>query len=192
MFRKLSSFTIMAVIILPLFITACEPTHDLNLEPDPKEGGTVSGSGSYGQGEEVTILAEPEEGYEFEHWALEDGEILSTNSEHSLKIERFREIKGVFSRKSYRVSLTSNIEDVSLSGAGSYEHGKEAEVRAMEKDNFTFVMWMEDGEKASDKKTYRFEVTRRPGINGHKRARYRIKRNDPERRHHRLPFTGQR
>ena len=159
MFRKLSSFTIMAVIILPLFITACEPTHDLNLEPDPKEGGTVSGSGSYGQGEEVTILAEPEEGYEFEHWALEDGEILSTNSEHSLKIERFREIKGVFSRKSYRVSLTSNIEDVSLSGAGSYEHGKEAEVRAMEKDNFTFVMWMEDGEKASDKKTYRFEVT---------------------------------
>ncbi len=155
MFRKLSIFPIMAI-ILSLFLTACEPTYELNLKADPDEGGRVSSS--YGQGEEVTLLAEPEEGYEFEHWALKDGEILSTNSEHTLKIEQDREIKAVFSRKSYRVSLTSNIEDVSLSGAGSYEYGEVAEIKALEKNNFTFSMWIEEGEIISDKKNYRFEV----------------------------------
>ncbi len=151
MFRKLSIFPIM-VIILSLFLTSCEPTYELKLEADPEKGGRVSGSGNYGQGEEVTVLAEPEEGYEFEHWALKDGEILSTSSEHTLKIERYREVKAVFSRKSYWVSLTSNIEDVSLSGSGSYEHGEEAEVRALEKNNFNFVMWVENGKEVSDKK----------------------------------------
>lgn len=144
MFRKLSIFPIMAI-ILSLFFTACEPTYGLNLEADPEEGGMVTGSGSFRQGEEVTFLAEPEEGYEFEHWVLEDGEILSTDNKHTLKIEEHREIKGVFSRKSYRVSLTSDIDGVSLNGAGFYEHGEEAEITVLENNNSTFVIWIEDG-----------------------------------------------
>jgi len=158
MFRKLFIFSIIAIII-SLYITACDSTHELNLQVYPEEGGSIFGGGSYGQGEEVTILAEPEEGYEFEHWVSEDEEVLSTSREHTLKIERSKDIKAVFTRKSYRVRLKSNIENVNLSGAGSYEHGEEAEVRALEKDNFTFVKWVEDGEKVSNEKSYRFIVS---------------------------------
>lgn len=47
------------------------PQHTVTLTVTPDNGGTVSGAGTYYEGDNVTITATPNEGYEFSGWALE-------------------------------------------------------------------------------------------------------------------------
>ncbi len=52
------------------------PLYSLELLAEPLEGGTVSGSGEYPEGEVVSVSATPNEGSEFLHWRI-DEEIIS-------------------------------------------------------------------------------------------------------------------
>ena len=48
----------------------------VTLSADPEEGGTVSGAGEYAYNDEITVDAEPNDGYEFVNWT-KDGEEVS-------------------------------------------------------------------------------------------------------------------
>jgi len=60
--------------------------HTISLISSPDGGGTVQGSGRYEEGTEITIVATPEEGYEFINWT-ENGEFISENPEYSFSID---------------------------------------------------------------------------------------------------------
>lgn len=54
----------------------------LELFANPTKGGTVSGSGNFANGSEVTVIATPNAGWEFLNWKDADGTVLSTEAEY--------------------------------------------------------------------------------------------------------------
>ena len=67
----------------------------INMAPSKGEGGKVSGGGIYEHGQEVTVKADPEDGYVFESWMKDGGEI-STNKTYKFAIEKDIELKANF------------------------------------------------------------------------------------------------
>ena len=59
-------------------------TVTLNVLPNPNAG-EVTGAGSYEEGETVTITASAAEGYTFEQWQDEAGQMLSTDATYTFK-----------------------------------------------------------------------------------------------------------
>lgn len=62
---------------------------------NPLEGGTVSGAGTYPQGQTCTLTATANEGYAFANWT-EDGEIVYTNPDYSFTVESDRNLVANF------------------------------------------------------------------------------------------------
>ncbi len=62
------------------------------------EGGSISGSGTgyYEFQTELTLTAEPDEGYKFDGWDV-DGELVSTNAQYTFTVSRATEVKALFS-----------------------------------------------------------------------------------------------
>lgn len=59
---------------------------DLTLAADPIEGGTVEGEGTYTGGTPVTITATPNDEWLFANWTDDDGNVFSTNAEHTFNM----------------------------------------------------------------------------------------------------------
>lgn len=72
-----------------------QETHTITLSVDPGGGGEVEGEGTYVEGEEVTVIAIPAEGYEFNNWA-EDGEEVSDSKVFSFTVTNDRELVANF------------------------------------------------------------------------------------------------
>ncbi len=53
-----------------------QPIYTLTLEANPQEGGTVSGGGSYEQGDTVIVSAVPSEGYVLVNWTIGDAVVM--------------------------------------------------------------------------------------------------------------------
>ena len=58
----------------------------------------------------------------------------------------------------YNVTVTSNSEDCSAVGSGTFNIGEFAQVEAVPADNYTFDGWYIDGKKVSSDASYRFAV----------------------------------
>ncbi len=68
-------------------LSSCAPVeYEVTAEANPAGAGDVTGSGTYQEGDEVTLRAEPEEGYRFDYWAV-DGEKVSTEESYKLNVE---------------------------------------------------------------------------------------------------------
>ena len=61
-------------------------TYDINATANMAEGGTVTGSGTYGYGQTCTLTATPNDGYSFLYWTTATGEILSTDTNYSFTV----------------------------------------------------------------------------------------------------------
>ena len=71
------------------------PEYTVNLSATPSEGGSISGGGTYVEGKQVTISADPDEGYKFDNWT-EDGNEVSVDSVYSFTLEDDRSIVANF------------------------------------------------------------------------------------------------
>ncbi len=80
-------FTVPLVIVITLLVSCAPVEYEVTAEANPAGAGDVAGSGTYQEGEEVTITAEPEEGYRLDYWAV-DGEKVSTEESYNLIVER--------------------------------------------------------------------------------------------------------
>lgn len=58
-------------------------SYELTIEVLPEEAGTAAGAGSYTFNEEVTAVATANEGFEFENWTDETGEVLSEDEQYT-------------------------------------------------------------------------------------------------------------
>ena len=57
----------------------------IDANPNPSEGGTVSGAGTYEKGAECTLTATANEGYVFVNWT-ENGEVVSSDAEYTFTV----------------------------------------------------------------------------------------------------------
>ena len=68
---------------------------NINLMPNPAEGGTVSGGGSFVEGESCTVTAMANSGYTFINWT-EDGTVVSTTASYTFTVTGERNLVANF------------------------------------------------------------------------------------------------
>jgi len=95
MFNKLFPQIFLLIIAAALLFPGCASEYEVKLELATDDGGKLSGEGLYEEGEEVTVRAEADEGYEFIAW-FEAGEKVSEQEEYIFNIEENRELAAKF------------------------------------------------------------------------------------------------
>lgn len=74
-------------------------------------GGSITGEGSYAEGEDVTIIAVPKQGYSFSCW-MENGEVVSTDASYTFKATSNRTLEAHYNRLSgFNLTLDSEGDD---------------------------------------------------------------------------------
>ncbi|UMZ74070.1 InlB B-repeat-containing protein [Natranaerofaba carboxydovora] len=121
--RKLAYISIViSVIVFTVFIAGCAPEekaedeknknnlnkYQVEVQADPEYAGEITGEGTYEEGAEVKIEAEPEEGYEFVNWE-KDGEKVSNQLDYQFEINENVTIKAKFEKEAVDIT-DSNLE----------------------------------------------------------------------------------
>lgn len=114
----------------------------LGVAAEPAEAGFVSGFGAYAKGERAVLSAAAKPGFTFDHWEDALGNEISELPECTVTVSGDAVYKASFTRNSYSVSLSSNVEGVGmLSGEGTYSFGQVVELNATPTNDKRFVGW---------------------------------------------------
>ena len=70
-------------------------SYSIEAVPNPFEGGTVAGAGTYADGQTCTLTATPNEGYTFVNWT-ENGEMVSTDATYTFTVSGDRDLVANF------------------------------------------------------------------------------------------------
>lgn len=106
-------------------------------------------------GSTVTLLAEPNKGYEFSSWTL-NGEEVSTNPTYECTALSDMDVVANFSKKNYNVTVVADIEEggtVEGNATGIYAYGEELTFIANPSDDYIFGEWMVGDKSLGDADT---------------------------------------
>ena len=123
-------------------------------------GGTVTGTGEFMEGDEVTLTATPNEGYEFVNWTWGPEEKCKT-AEYTFTVEEDMNLIANFKKIEYTVAATAS-EGGTVTGLaeeGKYEYGATATLTATANEGYEFVNWTEGEEVVATEAEYTFTVT---------------------------------
>ena len=120
---------------------------------------TLTGSGVYKYGANVTISTSPVTGYDFVNWT-EYGTVVSTNATYTFTITDNHSFIANFGLKSFNVT-TSVVPAAggSATGAGSYYYNQVATLFAAPNTGYSFLNWSVNGTVVSYQPQYIFQVT---------------------------------
>lgn len=93
------TFTVTADRALTAVFAVIVPTYTVSASIDPEGSGTVTGAGTYKEGQTVTLTADPGEDYKFAAWT-ENGKTVSESAEYTFTVSENRELTAVFAVKS--------------------------------------------------------------------------------------------
>lgn len=122
----------------------------LLLDINPKESGTLSGtgSGSYKLGSPIAVKAIPNTGYEFRHWMM-NGDVVSTNTDYTFNLTTRTLLTAIFQPAKTLVTLTLNVSPLEggkiVQGAGDYYYGTEVIIVAKAVEGYVFKHWEMNG-----------------------------------------------
>lgn len=122
--------------------------------------GTVSGGGSYSNGQSVTVHATPTAGNTFVNWT-ENGNVVSTNADYTFTASQNRELTANFQAAGSTVTVTVSkkpeIAAVTVEGGGQFNVGSQVTVRTACSDaSYAFVGWYVDATRVSQNTDYSF------------------------------------
>ena len=123
-------------------------------------GGTVTGTGEFMEGDEVTLTATANEGYEFVGWTWGNDTVCKT-AEYKVTVEEDMNLIANFKKIEYTVAATAS-EGGTVTGLaeeGKYEHGATATLTATANEGYEFVNWTSGEAEVSTDATYTFTVT---------------------------------
>ncbi len=153
------TFTVNGNRTLVANFTAQPQNYTISVSANPAEGGTVTGGGSYQQGQTCTVHATPATGYNFVRWT-ENGSSVSTNPNYSFTVTGNRTLVAQFEGQSYYIATNSNPSSGgTTSGNGLYTHGQQCTVTATPAEGYAFENWTEGGSQVSTDASYTFTVT---------------------------------
>lgn len=135
-------------------------TYTLTVVANNDDWGTVTGSGTYATGTEVTISATANEGYYFDRW--NDGD---TNATRTVTVTADVTYTANFAEVGhentyYQVTVVSNNDAWgTVSGSGEYMENSQATITATANDGYHFVQWQNAEQVVlSTTATYTFTV----------------------------------
>ena len=139
-----------------------EIDYEVVVNINPAGAGSVTGEGLYNYDERVTLVATANEGFEFENWTDADGNVLSGDATYIFDMPAEDvTLTANFAPLQFTLTLIANPEEGgSVTGAGVYDFGEEAEVNAIPNEGWAFINWTdEDGNLVSDQPANVIEIT---------------------------------
>ncbi len=131
--------------------------HIVNVSADPAEGGTVSGGGTYSDGQTAALTATPNSGWHFIGWYNGDTKV-SSDSSYSFTVTEKVNLTAKFEKGSpvsYTVTVSADpAEGGTVSGGGTYESGAYATLTATPNSGWHFVGWYLDGTLSSTQQSF--------------------------------------
>jgi hypothetical protein len=134
-------------------------TYTINVSANPTNGGSVTGGGTYQQGQSCTVSASANNGYTFTNWT-ENGNVVSTNANYTFTVTGNRTLVANFTQQNYTISVSANPSNGgSVTGGGTYHYGDNCTVVATANNGYTFTNWTEGNNVVSTNANYTFTVT---------------------------------
>ncbi len=134
-------------------------TYNIRLSANPMLAGTVSGGGTFQEGETCTATASPNNGYNFVNWT-ENGNVVSTNASYSFTVTGNRMLVANFQAQSFTITATADpVNGGTITGGGTFNYGQSCTLTATPATGYTFVNWTKNGQQVSTNATYTFVVT---------------------------------
>ncbi len=126
---------------------------------DPIATGTVSGTGVYHVGDEVTITATPEAGYTFVNWTNTVGVVSTANTLTFTMGAANVDLTANFAAIDYNVTLTANpVAGGNVTGTGTFNVGNNVTVSATPNAGYIFENWSDANGVVSTSATYIFTM----------------------------------
>ena len=133
--------------------------YTISVSANPSHGGTVTGGGTYQQGQQCTVNAIPASGYTFVSWT-ENGTQVSTNANYTFTVSGNRALVAQFQEETFNIRVSANpVLGGRVSGGGAYHQGDNCTVNAIPNTGYTFTNWTENGNVVSTNANYSFTVT---------------------------------
>ncbi|KWW25216.1 MAG: gingipain R [bacterium F082] len=135
--------------------------YTVNVSANPNIGGSVTGGGTYNQGQSCTVTATPNAGYTFTNWT-ENGNVVSTNRNYTFTVTANRTLVANFQAQpqNYNITVSANPSNGgSVAGGGTYQQGQSCTVTATANTGYAFANWTENGTVVSTQAQYSFTVT---------------------------------
>ena len=134
--------------------------YTINVSANPNIGGSVTGGGTYNQGQSCTVTASPNAGYTFTNWT-ENGNVVSTNRNYTFTVTANRTLVANFQAQpqNYTVTVSANpTNGGNVTGGGTYQQGQSCTVTATANTGYNFTNWTENGNVVSTQANYTFTV----------------------------------
>lgn len=148
--------------------------YTINVSAHPSNGGTVTGGGTFQEGQSCTVRATANAGYTFVNWT-ENGNQVSSNANYTFTVNGDRSLVANFTAASYIISATVTPEGSgTITGTGGYESGQSCTLRATANTGYTFEKWTENGSQVSTNANYTFNVTGNRNLKAHFKESYSI------------------
>mgnify|MGYP002625336979 CR=1 FL=1 len=140
--------------------TAIPQTYTVTVSANPTNGGTVTGGGTYQEGQSCTVNATAATGYTFSNWT-ENGNVVSTNANYSFTVTGNRNLVANFTLQQFTITTIAEPGDHAggVEGGGTYTYGQTCTLTATPCIPFVFVNWTKNGVQVSTNTTYTFQVT---------------------------------
>lgn len=130
--------------------------HTVTVSADPAEGGTVTGGGTYSDGQKATVTATNNSGYLFSGW-YNGSTKVSSNKSYTFTVTENVTLTAKFSKlsMSYNVTVTADPpEGGTVTGGGTYESGTYATLTATWNSDWHFVGWYQNGALVSTQRSF--------------------------------------
>lgn len=141
---------------------AVVPTYVIAATASPSNGGTVTGAGTFTQGDTVTLNATPSGSRLFLNWT-ESGAPVSTSATYTFTADRARTLKANFINPAggpYVITAVANpTTGGNVGGANTFNAGSAVTLDSSAQDGVQLVNWTENGVIVSTAATYNFTAT---------------------------------
>ncbi len=153
------TFTVTSNRTLVANFQAQPQNYNITVSANPTNGGTVTGGGSYQQGQSCTVNATPATGYNFVRWT-ENGQQVSTNASYTFTVTGNRTLVAQFQPQSFSITASADPNNGgTVTGGGTYNYGQSCTLSATPATGYTFVNWTKNGQQVSTNASYTFNVT---------------------------------
>jgi hypothetical protein len=135
-------------------------SYAISVSANPTNGGTVTGGGTYQQGQSCNVTAAHNPGYTFINWT-ENGNVVSTDASYTFTVTGNRTLVANFTAQQYIITVSADPTNGGIvTGGGTYTYGQSCEITATPNTpNFNFINWTENGNPVSNQLSYTFIVT---------------------------------
>ena len=134
-------------------------TYAITASANPTIAGTVTGANTYNYGQQCTLIATANTGYQFVNWT-KNGSVVSTNKTYTFTVTESAAFVANFEIITCAVTATAIPADGgTITGANTYNYGQQCTLTATPNVGFNFFNWVKDGNIYSTDASITFTVT---------------------------------